>query len=62
MAKRRLLTQKCSQPKMLQCGARSILVVSLVRALRLSEKKKKRKRTNTKHGKNRWRLLHVGVP
>ena len=42
---------------MVQYGARSILQDPLVRALRLSKKKKKK----TKCGKTRGRSLHVGA-
>ena len=45
----------CSQPKMVQYGARNIFLAPLVRALRLSKKK-------TKRGKCRGRYLRVGAP
>ena len=52
-------TKECSQPKMMQYGARSIFMVPLVHALRLSENKKNKKMM--KHGKCRGRYLRVGV-
>ena len=49
---------------MVQYGARSVLLVTLVRALQLSQKKDKKNKQNkkkTKHGKTHGRSLHVGA-
>ena len=45
------LQRNVANSKVMQYGARSIHLISLVRALRLSEKKKKKEKKKTKHGK-----------
>ena len=48
-------TKECSQPELVQYGVRGILLVLLVRALQLSEKKKNKERKKTKHRESRGR-------
>ena len=55
-----LLTYK-GMPKLMQYGARSILLVPLVCVLRLLKKNKKNKK-KTKRGRNRGCSLHVSAP